>query len=236
MTDMDIYDWHTRGADEKAESVVRLAPPGTKTVVEIGCGTGAVLAALDRRGFAEEYWACEPASALCEQVAARHIARLAALEAETFDSAFPGRTFDVAIISHVLEHLLSPAVLLAQALTRARAVIVEVPIEDNVLGRARSEVRAMLGRERTDNAAGHVQFFSRSTARALVRHAGGTVVAERAYFPYEAFKAQGDALRTRVVVASAKSEWLAQKYYEHFAMLTERSTTTEWQHHYFAPR
>jgi precorrin-6B methylase 2 len=56
----EVAEWLNVAADEKAASVIHLAPADTKTVVDIGCGSGSVLAALDKRGFAARYWACEP--------------------------------------------------------------------------------------------------------------------------------------------------------------------------------
>lgn len=54
----DLDDWCTLGAREKALSVVTLAADlGIRDVLEIGCGTGAVLAELDDLAFGDRYWA-----------------------------------------------------------------------------------------------------------------------------------------------------------------------------------
>lgn len=102
-----IREWHAVAAEEKAASVLRLlAGRRIDTVVDVGCGTGVVLQALDRQGFAGRYWACEPTPALHSEIPP--IDRLVAAENTTFDQAFPGQGFDLAILSHVAEHLLTP--------------------------------------------------------------------------------------------------------------------------------
>lgn len=220
-------------AHEKAASVIGLtAGQDVKDVIEIGAGSGAVLRALDRAGFAERYWACEPATDLLARMEAP--GRLVEAVPATFDQTFPGQTFDLAILSHVVEHLLAPAPLIAEALQRARLVVVEVPIEGNLAGNARSWVKARMGHPRTENVAGHVQFFSRREARELIGHSGGTLLAERGYFPLAAYQADEEHAYQHLVVGLAKVEPLARLYYEHFAMLCTRTQIESWDH-VFAP-
>lgn len=232
-----IADWLAIAGEEKAESIVSLAPKSTSTVLEIGCGTGAVLEALDRRGFADQYWACEPSTELYAQVQGQNISRLQGLENTTLEHAFGDQTFDLAILSHVVEHLLAPATLIYEALSRASCVLVEVPIEGGPAGRARMAVKRTLGQDPYDNPAGHVQFFSRSSARQLAGHSGGKVVAERGYFPIAPYSAQAtSALQKGVVAVAEVAEPVARVYYEHFAMLLSPVTVNDWDHHYAKPQ
>jgi SAM-dependent methyltransferase len=226
----DLADWLETAAEEKADSVAGLAPPSVKTVIDVGAGTGAVLAALDRRGFADQYWACEPSSDLAGQIPA--IDRLVGVEVGSFDGAFEGKMFDLAILSHVLEHVRAPARLLSQVLERAAHVIVEVPIEASFVTRARTR-----GTDRArDHPAGHVHFFSENDARKLVSVAGGRLLAERAYFPFSPYRRQANGLPQQVMLTVAERwEWLARRHYEHFAMLATTQTFEEWDHHYPRP-
>jgi SAM-dependent methyltransferase len=232
---IDIAAWLDVGADEKAASIAALAPPAVGTVIEIGCGTGAVLEALDRRGFGEAYWACEPEASLFAQIRREKISRLVDASPTTFDEAFGDQRFDLAILTHVVEHLLTPAELVTQALRRARHVFIEVPLDNNAAGWTRAQIRILLGRDRRDNKPGHVQFFSRRSARELVRYSGGQVLAERGYFPHAAALASADSLHRRVVAQAARIDLLGRAYYEHFAMLAEVATIGEWSHHYHKP-
>lgn len=235
QTDLSAQaQWLDVAAEEKASSVIRLAPPGISSLVDIGSGAGVVLAVLDRMNFAEAYWACEPVTEFCEQIERREIRRLRGTETCMFDDAFPGQTFDLAILSHVVEHLLTPASLVAAALCRAKYVIVEVPIEANVLGRGRHMARKVLGHVGA-HAAGHVQFFSRASARSLMKVSGGKVLESRGYFPRAPYAAQATRAYQRAVLAASRVPRLANCYYEHYAMLATRATIDEWDHHYARP-
>jgi SAM-dependent methyltransferase len=230
-----IAQWLDAGSREKAASVISLAPGSVRTVVEIGCGTGAVLRALDRLGFAQHYWACEPDQNLFSQIPTEEIGRLVDTSQSTFGEAFDGERFDLAILTHVVEHLLTPASLVSEALQRARYVLVEVPLDGSPSGRARARVRRFFGHDRLDNAAGHVQFFSRRGAQDLIRFSGGTILADRQYFPHDATAAAANQLHRKLVVRLAKVEALGRVYHQHYAMLAERAAILAWDHHYHKP-
>jgi SAM-dependent methyltransferase len=234
--DTDFASWHRVAAGEKADSITKLAPRGLERIIEIGCGTGAVLEALDRRGFGKYYWACEPTKELYDLIS-EDLGRLVSKVQATFDQAFPDEAgFDLGIITHVAEHLRTPAGLITQALTRCKYVIVEVPIEDAFIGRNRARVREVMGRPRLQNPSGHVQFFNRSTARALIHHSGGEVIDERAYFPMAPVSALAQKTYQQVVVRVASaSECLGRRYYEHFAMLATAVTHDAWYGHLCVP-
>ena len=83
----DLPKWHRVAAHEKCDSIVQLAPQGVERIVEIGCGSGAVLEELDRRGFGRSYWACEPTTSLYDAIP-DSISRLVARSPEPFDAAF----------------------------------------------------------------------------------------------------------------------------------------------------
>lgn len=225
--------WLAIAAEEKAATVINLAPTDVRTVVDIGAGSGAVLTELDRKAFAERYWACEPSDLLLEISAG--ISRLVDTSQTTFNEAFSGVSFDLAILSHVVEHLVTPAVLIAQALERARYVVVEVPIEANVAGNLRRRLKQFRGNASRPHAAGHVQFFSRRRARLLVEYAGGEVISDLGYFPVAPYRAHGARFYHRVVLAGHRIG-LARHYYEHYGMLIRRRSTEDWSHdHYYAP-
>jgi SAM-dependent methyltransferase len=224
--------WLRIGAAEKAVSIVQLTTGLTiHDVLEVGCGTGAVLEELDRRGFADQYWACEPSEPLCARLADRPISRLVETAATTLeDSPFAERRFDLVILSHVLEHVRDPALLLAVALRQARYAVVEVPIEGNVAGDTRAWFKCLWTRQpRTANPAGHIQFFSARDITKLVTWAGGQVLGSRRYFPrtaYHCSAAVGYHPYRRLILglhAIAGDAITARVHYGHLAVLIHSS-------------
>ena len=127
--------WRALGAASKAAHVVALtrrAGLHPATLVEIGCGDGALLEALSRAGVASVYDGFELSAPAAEIAAGRGIAGARRIEA--YDGArvpADDGAYDLAVVSHVLEHVPDPPALLAEAARVARHVIVEVPLEDN---------------------------------------------------------------------------------------------------------
>ena len=164
--------WRALGARSKAAHVRRLCERTKlrpRTVVEIGCGDGALLAAL--RGLAPVFDGFE-LSAPAAELARRALPDARRIEA--FDgSEVPAEddTYDLAILSHVLEHVPVPGPLLAEAARVAHEVLIKVPLEDN-----RSAARPAKREEAAS--IGHLHFFSRAAVRELVTSAGLEIQAE----------------------------------------------------------
>jgi SAM-dependent methyltransferase len=166
-------DWRALGAQGKADHVIELCSQGgvrARSTLEVGCGDGALLCELGRRGFGGRLHGVEIAQAAVE-IAGRH-AEIDSVE------LYDGRhiegaeeTYDLGIVSHVLEHVREPAVLLAEVGRVCGVVVVEVPLEDNLsAGRA--------GKREHAGEVGHLQRLSRDAARAIVEQAGLEVAGE----------------------------------------------------------
>lgn len=223
--------WLSVGAPEKALSVERLTR-GLRivSVLEVGCGTGAILAELARSHVGYDYAGCEPSQVLFEQARSRKFGVDVDLRCATFeDSGFADRQWDVVVLSHVLEHTMDPAALVARVLLAARYVVIEVPLEGTWTGWIRSKLRQFLtGRTRGDNAAGHIQFFSAADVHRMVAWSGGAVVRSRTYFPTAAYRQMerdatgwrrcyyGGALAAHRAIGSRV---MSHVYYGHFAVL-----------------
>jgi ubiquinone/menaquinone biosynthesis C-methylase UbiE len=125
-------EWRRLGALDKADNIVRLCGPSRpRSILEIGAGDGSILARLTELHFGEEYYAAEISSSGVAAILARGIPGL--VEATLFDGyqlAYEDAKFDVAILSHVVEHVEFPRQLLYEASRVARYVFVEVPLED----------------------------------------------------------------------------------------------------------
>jgi SAM-dependent methyltransferase len=162
----DHARWRELSARGKADHVVELCSRAglrPASVVEVGCGDGALLTALGARGLAGgELHGFE-----VSEEAAR-IARERGLSVAVYDGErLPSRDgeFDLAVLSHVLEHVPEPADLLREAARVAGAVLVEVPLEANL-----SASRAAKRQGAAE--IGHIQALDRSAVRALVERAG----------------------------------------------------------------
>ena len=165
--------WRELGARGKAdhvEELTRRAALASERVVEIGCGDGALLSELSQRRFGVALAGFDISDAALELARARSIPRVERLE--RFDGRrLPDGDFDLAVLSHVLEHVPEPVALLREAARVARAVIVEVPLERNLSG-ARSVKRSQ------SEEIGHLQALDRDAVRALAAEAGLSVAAE----------------------------------------------------------
>lgn len=158
------------GAEKKAENIVALCGslPHDR-VLEIGAGDGAVLAALGRRGFARNMTALEISEAAIKRLIALNVH---GLSVEIFDGAqIPAldSAFDLAILSHVVEHLENPRQLLKEAARVAKHVFVEVPCEDS----------RGAGNDWHWNPEGHVNYYTPRSIRFLVQSCGLRVLKQQ---------------------------------------------------------
>jgi SAM-dependent methyltransferase len=157
-------EWWRIGAVDKADNVIALCGAlGCREVLEIGAGEGAVLARLSELGFGTALHAVEISPGGVAAMQRRAIPRL--VEARLYDGGVlphPDGRFDLAILSHVLEHVEHPRQLLHEAARVARHVFVEVPTEDTL----------RLPADFVFDDLGHINTWSPRTIRRLVQSCG----------------------------------------------------------------
>jgi len=203
-------EWRSLGARTKADHVVALcerAGVRPRRLVEIGCGAGSLLAELAARGVAPALDGYD-LSAPAVEIARSH--GLPGVRVEVFDGArvpVEDGAYDLAVVSHVLEHVPDPPALLAEAARIAPWVLVEVPLEDN-RSAARPAKRAEAAR------IGHIQFFDRAAVGALLAGAGLEIRADLAdplAREHQAFGATGTRARVRARVKAGvrRAAWRA---------------------------
>ena len=175
-SDWTVYaDWRTLSAVGKAAHVIELCertglePAGT---LDVGCGDGALMEEFHTRGFGGRLVGMEISGAAVKIAAARE----AVDAAGTFDGVtlpMSDASFDLGVLSHVLEHTPDPPALLAEVARVCRAVVFEVPLEAN--RSARRPAKRAHAEE-----IGHLHRLDRSTARQIALDAGLRPAAELA--------------------------------------------------------
>jgi hypothetical protein len=179
----DQAEWLHKGAFEKAESVDKFLRgigkrPGV--LAELGAGTGAVISECRRRNLADHYLAIDYSQNAIDYISA-NVEGVEAYQADITDPMFSlDRSVDVVVVTHVLEHLEDPKGFLESVRSKisAKDVVLEVPLEDLPLCKLKALVK-----DRRNNSAGHVQFFTAHSFDQLVENSGYEIIARRAYLP-----------------------------------------------------
>lgn len=153
-------------ADHIATLLRRAGRDAPHTILEVGCGDGAVLTALHRGPAPQAHLVGAEISHSAADLAR---GRAEVAEVRTFSAGeplpFDDREFALVLATHVLEHVDDPVGLLRElARVSTGLVCVEVPLEANIAARRGQAVAR-------SEAVGHVQRFSRADVRALLAQA-----------------------------------------------------------------
>ena len=189
--------WRQLSARGKADRAIELctrAGLSPASVAEIGCGDGALLAELGARGLSGQLHGFEVSEEAARLARSRGVPGLAEVTVYDGDGLPAGAgAFDLAILSHVLEHVPDPSALLREAARVARHVLVEVPLEANLSARR--------GSKRSGAAEiGHLQALDRAAVRKAAAGAGLQVQQELTdplSFEVHAFFASSPSERAR---------------------------------------
>ncbi len=163
--------------DHARPEVQRLIPPSARTVLDVGCGAGALGAALKRQGVLQVIGVeADPKAA---EAARKVLDRVHLGDIEDLGLPYPPETFDWIVLADILEHLRGPwgvVKRLTPLLTPHGRVIASLP---NV--RHWSVLRGLLEGEWTYLPAGildrgHLRFFTLRSGRALLEAADLTVI------------------------------------------------------------
>jgi SAM-dependent methyltransferase len=175
----EFLSWREQGARRKAENIVRVCREiDTNSLIEIGCGTGAVLRMLHAMNFAREYSCIDLSwSAVRFTLNSCHAYLRHAAVGRADALPFRDGAFSVAVLSHVIEHLDDPVSALREASRIARFLVVEVPTERVLSNFVRTKI---LRRPYPSIAgAGHVQFWSPSSIDDFLKQEAGLEVLNR---------------------------------------------------------
>jgi ubiquinone/menaquinone biosynthesis C-methylase UbiE len=163
-------EWRRVGAIGKADNIVSLCRALPRaSILEIGAGEGSILKRLSDLQFGDELFALEISASGVEVIEKKAIARLA--ECRLFDgyhAPYDTNRFDIVVLSHVLEHVEHPRLLLQEASRVARYVFVEVPLEDTF----------RLPDDFVLDHIGHINVYSPKTIRRLVQSCNLRVIGQ----------------------------------------------------------
>ncbi len=126
--DNDISEWRLLGAIDKANNIIELANKKYDKIIEVGAGDGSILSILSKKKIAREYYAVEISESAIDFLKNRDIESLT--DVKKFDGykiPYPDKHFDIAILSHVLEHVEFPRTILRELKRISKQQIIEVP-------------------------------------------------------------------------------------------------------------
>lgn len=229
--------WRRLGATQKVQSILMLTEPRSvlnaqvsreiSDVIEIGAGTGAILQELSIK---RPHWnltavdLAEGSVAAVRQLGLRNLTESRVASAEQLP--FGDKQFDLALLSHVIEHLPDPASALREAKRVARLVLIEVPVEGTPVLDLVWFIREQRGRNRVPNDLGHLWHYSVREWNRVIALAGLTIIARRQYLiTREAllFGKSGQALQLARVRAAGQALFGTKIWgnlvYSHYAVL-----------------
>jgi SAM-dependent methyltransferase len=189
--------WKALCAEENIRPIDRMlreAQLAPRSVIDVGCGDGAVLAEMSRRGLGSRFVGYEIAPSAVAYVAERPIPGLERVE--LFDGVrLPEAdgAFDLGLLHFVLDQALAPGDLLAETRRVSRYVFVSVVMDDT------SRMRAKLRASRGDRF-GRLQLYNRASIREQIEAANLRILAENVSAPgirEGVFWAQGPIARAR---------------------------------------
>ncbi len=165
--DYSRAEWRALGAQHKANNIMQLCQSlPHERILEIGAGDGAVLECLRKNNFGSEWHALEISSSAVALINSK------GFPSQVFDGGnLPqaDKSFDLVFLSHVVEHLEHPRMLLQEAGRVGAHVCVEVPLEHTI----------RMKDEHIFGSVGHLNFFTPSTARMLLMSVGYDIIGTR---------------------------------------------------------
>jgi ubiquinone/menaquinone biosynthesis C-methylase UbiE len=154
------------------EEILTRAKVTPQTVIDVGCGDGAVLVEMSKRGIGRRFVAYEIAPSAVSYVEARNIPgveRVQLFDGESLPE--PDSSFDLGVLHFVLDQALAPAELLKEVRRVSKYVFISVILDDT--RRTRSRLRDGQG-----DRFGRLQLYNRATIREQIAAADLRVLAE----------------------------------------------------------
>lgn len=173
-------EWRDLGALDKVANIESVwaatSEPTPHAVVELGCGEGAIGERLLDRAFCECYVGYDISTSGIQAAQSRQLDNAGFNHFDGAGTPDADQSYDLAVLSHVVEHVENPRSIIAEARRLARWVIIEVPLEYS-----RSTPDHF---EWTD--LGHINLYSPLLIRHLAESCGLAVIDEKVTVPSRA--------------------------------------------------
>jgi ubiquinone/menaquinone biosynthesis C-methylase UbiE len=185
--------WREACARDKARHIEALCRDlDPVSVLEVGCGEGAVLAELASIGLGRELHGVEISQSGVEATRARAIPRLSSIDVfNGYQLNFADQSIDLVYATHVLEHVEHERLFLQELARVGRHVFIEVPLENTL--RVAGAIR---------NKVGHINFYNRHTLTGMMQSVGLTVERLAVYdHPWEIHAFRGSRLKALAKMA-----------------------------------
>ncbi|GAB2696051.1 hypothetical protein GCM10027037_19890 [Mucilaginibacter koreensis] len=161
--------WRMLGARYKAQHIVEVCKGlSFNKVLEVGAGDGSILQYLADQNFAPLYAAVEISDSGVAHILNRRIKNLQSVQVfDGYHLPFEDNSFDLIILSHVLEHVEHERMLLRELKRVANMLVIEVP-RDYKAG-VDNRIKHFL-------AYGHINMYTPTSLRYLLKTEGLEVV------------------------------------------------------------
>lgn len=170
--DTQMSPWRELGAKYKAQNILDVCQGHQfQRVLECGAGEGSILMHLDQARFADELYAVEIAESGVAAIVRRQLPSLK--EVKSFNGytiPYPDGYFDLVILSHVLEHVEHPRLLLRDLRRVSRFLVIEVPLDYSP--KVDQKVDHFL-------AYGHINIFTPALLRFLLKSESFTILTDK---------------------------------------------------------
>ncbi len=176
-------EWLQLNAIERVNSIQQLLEKSNfkpDSILEIGCGTGAILRELQNRKIGNTYTGVD----YSEEAIMYLRDNSENINASIIDITSRGFSldihYDLILLIHVLQHLEDPAAILKHILMKARFsyLIIEIPFEDTFLNKI-----VPLFHWRENNPASSLQFFNYKSFNRLLLSNNLKILEKRTYAP-----------------------------------------------------
>ncbi|WP_044173680.1 class I SAM-dependent methyltransferase [Flectobacillus major] len=125
----ETAQWRGLGAIQKAQNIKDITQGYTfNKVLEVGAGDGSVLLELSKVSFAKEFSALEISESGVDKIKEKQIPNLVSVMLfDGYSLPFADKSFDLVILTHVLEHVEHERLLLKELHRVAKYLVIEVP-------------------------------------------------------------------------------------------------------------